>query len=400
MELELHQLEEILAHLKADTLTALDKERLAQFLQSAIENSDQTQESIERRHNQRDSYHRMDSLEKRIAEQEMLLEASLNLTASLDLQTVLEVVLRANLNLLKNINNAHIFLYEDGQLTFGAALWADGKEGVPWTSPRPNGLTYTVARTGKIIQVPDMQKHPLYVGTQWTGAIIGIPLKNNQRVVGVMNVARRKPSEFSAADLRLLQLLADHAAIAVENARLHTLVNLQAHIDSLTGLPNRRALDERLETECRHANLYSLPLAFLMMDLDDFKDINDNYGHLVGDEVLRVIGQAIAVTIRDRDFLARYGGDEMALILPETSLEEVEAIEGRIRAAVAACPLPLIPDRTRRISISIGPAMLPPDSDDWLELIKAADQALYKAKKRKGKGNGGLSTKKSTKPLS
>lgn len=400
MELELHQLKEILDHLKTDALTALDKERLTQFLQSAIEDSDQAQESIERRHAQRDSYHRTDSLEKRIAEQEMLLEASLNLTASLDLQTVLKIVLQAVLNLLKNIDNTHIFLYEDERLTFGAALWANGKENVPWTSPRPNGLTYNVARAGEIIHVPDMRKHPLYVDTGWSGAIIGIPLKNHERVVGVMTAARGEPSKFSNTDLRLLQLLADHAAIAVENARLHTLVNLQAHIDSLTGLPNRRALDERLETECQHASLYNLPLAFLMMDLDNFKDINDTYGHLVGDEVLQAIGQAIAASTRNGDFLARYGGDEMALILPETPLEEVGAIEDRIREAVAACRLPLIPDQTQRISISIGRTMLASNSQDWVELIKAADQALYKAKKRKGKGGGSRSTKKSTEPLS
>jgi PAS domain S-box-containing protein len=163
--------------------------------------------------------------EKRVAQLETLRQASLSLTSSLDLQAVLDEILESALDLLPNAQVAHIFLYrpeEDEQILFGAALWDDGRRGKPIAQPRPDGLTLTVARSGRPVIVPDMRAHPIYEGTpeEWRGSIVGLPLKIGSRVVGVMNIAAATTNVFSAEDLGILNLLSDQAAIAIENARL------------------------------------------------------------------------------------------------------------------------------------------------------------------------------------
>ncbi len=166
-----------------------------------------------------------ESASQRAAELEAIRQASLSLTASLELPQVLDAIQKNVLALLPEANNSHIFLYNQengGKLTFGAAMWANETQATAFSVPRRNGLTYTVARGGEIIVVPDMRDHPLYENTpaDWTGAIIGLPLKIGQRVVGVMNVSYRQPRTFPESELRLLKLFCDQAAIAIENARL------------------------------------------------------------------------------------------------------------------------------------------------------------------------------------
>ncbi len=163
--------------------------------------------------------------EQRSAELMALRQASLSLTASLELEAVLYAILESALHFLPEAGNSHIFLYHaenNGRLTFGAALWSDGRRGQPIADPRPSGLTYTVASSGQVIVVNDMLSHPLYVGApaEWQGAIVGLPLKIGQRVVGVMNISYPQPHQFSEAELRVVSLLGDQAAIAIENARL------------------------------------------------------------------------------------------------------------------------------------------------------------------------------------
>jgi GAF domain-containing protein len=164
----------------------------------------------------------------RAAGLEAVRQASLSLTASLDLPHVLDEILEAVLSLLPQVYNSHIFLYnpETSELTFGASLWADGRRGYPIAIPRPHGLTNTVARRGEMIVVPDMRSHPLFqdAPADWNGAIVGLPLKIGQRVVGVMNVSYTRPRTFPEAELQILRLLADQAAVAIENARLYAQV--------------------------------------------------------------------------------------------------------------------------------------------------------------------------------
>ena len=160
---------------------------------------------------------------QRLAELEAVHQVSLSLTSNLDLQGVLEAILESTLELLPSAQNTHIFLYQADRLTFGAALWSDGRKGEPVAQPRPHGLTATVARQGQPITVSDMHTHPLFVNepVQWGGAIMGMPLKIGRRVVGVMNISYPQHHTWPEAELRVLKLLGDQAAIAIENARLY-----------------------------------------------------------------------------------------------------------------------------------------------------------------------------------
>ncbi len=157
---------------------------------------------------------------RRSAELEALRQASLHLTSSLDLQPILEAILDHAFKLVA-ADDVHIFLYDGERLTFGAALWEDGRQQKPYAELRPQGLTYTVARSGERIVIPDVSSHPLFRDYQWGGSIVGLPLRVGERVVGVMNIAFDRPHALDESELRVLGLLANQAAIAIENARLY-----------------------------------------------------------------------------------------------------------------------------------------------------------------------------------
>ncbi len=161
----------------------------------------------------------LEDLEKRGRELEALRKAGLMLTSSLEIGPVLELIADQTLELVE-ADDTHIFLYDEGQLTFGVARWRHEKAQEPFLEPREKGLTRQVAESGGMIVVSDVNEHPLYDDWRWDGAIVGLPLRIGSRVVGVMNVALDKPHDFNDAELRVLQLLADQAAIMIENARL------------------------------------------------------------------------------------------------------------------------------------------------------------------------------------
>jgi len=343
-------------------------------------------------------------LKQQTAELDALRKLSINLTSSLDMSTVLNAVVREAMSIVQNSFNAHIFLYKDRALEFGAALQFDGTP-TQVSKPRRNGLTYTVARTGDIVIVEDMKTHPLFASsyaaapTTWRfGSIIGIPLKIDDNVVGVMNLARSATGSFSESEIRLLTLLADQAAVSISNADLHQQMQDQAYSDTLTGLPNRRALDERMERELKSARRTGEPFAVVMMDLDGFKSINDTYGHVVGDEVLRLFFKHISQGIRTSDFLARYGGDELCLIMGHTDLETALVVAGKITENLKHLSFET-PDRKQiSLALSGGVAIYPQHASTTSDLLRAADEALYRAKRHeRGKF---LPAKSLTGPLS
>jgi diguanylate cyclase (GGDEF)-like protein len=213
------------------------------------------------------------------------------------------------------------------------------------------------------------------------GSIIGIPLKSNDKVVGVMNLARINTGGFTPAELRLLSLLADQAAVAISNARLHEMVSRQAMSDIVTGLPNRRALDERIEEEVALAQRTDSQMAVLMMDLDGFKTVNDTYGHAVGDDVLRAAFNHLAGSMRSTDFLARYGGDELTLLLRHSDAETAKVISKKIVDLINSFSYRLSDGTAIKLGISGGIALFPFHSRDSSSLLRAADAALYQAKK-------------------
>ena len=324
------------------------------------------------------------TLKQQADELDALKKLSLNLTSSLDLQTVLDAVVTEAMRLVKNARTAHIFLYENGKLEFGASLNDDGMRNTPLALPRSYGLTYTVARNGEQIIIEDMQKHPFYSNTpgDWLGSIIGIPLKFNDNIVGVMNLSRSTRGGFSASELRLLGLLADQAAVAISNASLHQTVSRQAYSDMVTGLPNRRALDERLDEEVIKARRTGNTFAVIMVDVDGFKSVNDTYGHAVGDQVLRGIFNFLATGLRSTDFLARYGGDELTLILSQSDPPAAVIVVQKILEMVQQFVFEAPNGDKIHLGLSCGMAMFPVHANTAANLLRAADEALYRAKKQ------------------
>ncbi len=324
------------------------------------------------------------TLKQQADELDALKKLSLNLTSSLDLQTVLDAVVTEAMRLVRNSRRACIFLYTARRLEFGASLDSQGARNRPTTMPRPNGLNNTVARNGARIIIEDMQRHPLYANatTDSTGSIIGIPLKTAEGIVGVMSLSKSTSGGFTGSELRLLELLADQASIAIANASLHQAVSQQAYSDTVTGLANRRALDDRMEQEVATARRAGSSFSVIMMDVDGFKRVNDAYGHAIGDQVLRTFFNYLAIGLRSTDFLARYGGDELTLILSQTDSQGARLVVEKILEQVKRFHF-TAPNGTQvQLGLSCGIAVFPNHANTAANLLRSADEALYRAKKQ------------------
>src|SRR5258706_219051 len=376
---------------KDDRIPHEEKEGILKLIQALIEAADSTpsprtkDKQIKTFTQEIISKHSLMTLVKQQADElDALKRISLNLTSSLVLQTVLDSVVSEAMRLVRNARTVHIFLYIDDKLEFGAALNDDGSRTKPVAMPRSAGLTYTVVETGETIIIEDIAKHPLYKDfpRDWPGSIIGIPLKFNNAIVGVMNLSRSNVGEFTRAELRLLGLLADQAAVAISNASTHQQVTEEANTDLVTGLPNRRALDERLQEEIRYAKQMSSQLTVVMMDLDGFKTVNDTFGHAVGDELLHAAFNYLARNMRSSDFLARYGGDELTLIVKDSGLDAAKTVTQKIIELISNYAFK-IPGNEKEINLGITAwiALYPLHSRNAGDLLRAADAALYHAKK-------------------
>jgi diguanylate cyclase (GGDEF)-like protein len=195
----------------------------------------------------------------------------------------------------------------------------------------------------------------------------------------VIAVARRgRP--FTRDDRELLKSLATQATFALENVELHYQVRRQAVTDELTGLANHGRFQDVLNSEMEQVRRYRHPVALIMLDIDNFKSINDTYGHQQGDVVLRHVARIVRENSRDADSPARYGGEEMALILPHTDMEGSHAIAERVRSAIAGLRISRLDGQgTLRITASVGVAASSEGFKDGL--IADADAALYEAKR-------------------
>ena len=211
---------------------------------------------------------------------------------------------------------------------------------------------------------------------------LAVPLLSRERLIGILLVGRKEGKRaYSAEALDLLNLLAHHVATVFENARLFA----SATYEGLTGLLRREAILEQLDKELERAVRYQRPLTIAMADLDYFKEVNDRYGHLAGDSLLRRIAEVVAGSLRSTDWVGRYGGEEFLLILPETDIEHAGSVAEKVRSLVQRTRVSLEDGSSVRVTLSIGLATL----DDLRgarekvtarDLIAAADQALYEAK--------------------
>lgn len=216
----------------------------------------------------------------------------------------------------------------------------------------------------------------------WSSVMV-VPLKIGERLVGVISVAENEPDRrFEQADLKLLTLLAHQAAIAINNAQLFERARQQAYTDSLTGLSTRRHFFELAERELGRSKRYGSPLCVVMFDFDQFKKVNDRFGHAVGDRVLADAARLLRDQLREVDVVGRYGGDEFVIMLPETRLPTAKHVAERLRRSIAKAEFQTDGDQSERVHLtaSLGVAQYTQDCEGVDMLLDRADQALYSAK--------------------
>jgi diguanylate cyclase (GGDEF)-like protein len=205
--------------------------------------------------------------------------------------------------------------------------------------------------------------------------------EDSQQVFGIVSVARAD-RPFTHGERDLFAYLTSGAAVSVENVDLHETVQRQAVTDELTGLFNHRRFQEVVAAEVERARRYHQEMGLIMLDIDNFKQVNDTYGHIQGDTVLREVARVLRHSSREIDEPARYGGEEMAVALPQTDLEGAYRFAERVRRRIEALELPLADGGTLRVTASFGVASLhTAPSADKDALVAAADSALYQAKR-------------------
>ncbi len=199
------------------------------------------------------------------------------------------------------------------------------------------------------------------------------------RPLGVLAITNSFPNAFTSEDLRVFSIVARHSSIAINNTLLHKKIKELSITDGLTGLYVYRYFNDALEREFQRAVRYQGTFSLMMLDIDGFKKVNDNFGHLQGDEVLKEVGQILKRICRQVDIISRYGGEEFTIILPQTDLEGAFILAERIRMVVKnyAFGTKKVPIN---LTVSVGVANYPESAKSQLDIMKEVDKALYKAK--------------------
>jgi diguanylate cyclase (GGDEF)-like protein len=323
--------------------------------------------------------------QRHLKEMTTLQKVGMELTSSLDLSNLLQGIAESTLE-LTNGDYVHIFSLDPktSKFTERAAAWPPHAKKHPITWPRKTGLTATVFKTQKPVIIEKATDHPLYStpdARKWgVQSVAGFPLRGKWGLTGVLNLVFLQPHAFSKEERDLLSLLADQAAVAIENSRLYEETKRLATTDHLTGVWNRRYLDEHFQTELVRAHRFRRQVSVLVIDIDNFKLFNDTYGHLSGDEVICNVAQAILTSCREIDLVGRYGGDEFAVILLETDTSVAAHIAKRILTALEKEPFSAPNEAKIPINVSIGIASYPSDGKKAGQLFSLADAAMYRAK--------------------
>jgi len=326
-----------------------------------------------------------EELRKREQELALINRLSNVITSSLNIKDVYGAFI-GELKQVVDVNWATIALIEADELRFEVlstevgSTWQAGEK-----IPLEGTGTQWVATKRRALVEPDLSKNTrFYTGEEhlrWgIRSIVYLPLVVKNEPIGSLIIASRRPNAYTTGQVRLLERLASQIAVPVENSRLYAKAEQRARIDELTGLFNRRHFDESVKMEIdRHARYRSM-MSLIFLDLDFFKAYNDLQGHTAGDRILELIGRLINSALRNTDLAFRYGGDEFAIILPQSATEDAFIVAERVRGRIAA----EMTNRDIKVSASLGLASWPSDGVTSDELVNAADRALYYAKETGG----------------
>jgi diguanylate cyclase (GGDEF)-like protein len=296
------------------------------------------------------------------------------LGASIDLDEVLSRTLQAG-GAIPGVDAALVSIQNGGDKPIVATMGLSAEEAQRQViSGPPNGHE---ARAISIVY----QYPPALEGKELVHSGLAVPVPGEAGPIGFIAIYSRSPSyRFEEEMIRELEELSKRAGPAIENARRFREARQLADLDALTGLHNRRYFHETLAREVARAQRYERQLALIVFDLDDFKAINDRIGHLSGDAVLAETAERVREAVRSADIACRVGGDEFAVILPESSTDDADQLYHRLRGAISARPV----GQAGRLFVSAGIAELQ-DDDDPTAFFERADEALYRAKEL-GKG--------------
>jgi diguanylate cyclase (GGDEF)-like protein len=323
---------------------------------------------------------------------EALRQMSVEMSASLDYNDVLDQLLVQIVRVLP-YDSGNIMLVEGERLRVVRTHGYDqfGEEVVEAVKSQTFKITTTPSLRSMVeeksaIVVPNTATYQGWIERQvpvmsW----IGVPIIVHGEVIACFSLDKLEPGFFQPEHAELLAIFAGQAALALHNAHLFNEVKQLAITDELTGIPNRRQLIELGKREFKRAQRFGRQLSIIMMDIDNFKQVNDTYGHVVGDQVLRFSAERCRETIREVDILGRYGGDEFIIFLPETELSDARKITERLCAHMAEIPA-LTTDGAIDITASFGVACFHPNIKDLNSLIERADVAMFTAKRQGGNG--------------
>jgi diguanylate cyclase (GGDEF)-like protein len=253
--------------------------------------------------------------------------------------------------------------------------------------PLGEGVDGWAAQERRRLLVPDVQADARFPARRWTGhedgSVLALPMIAQGECVGVLDFFRPVKDGFRDDEVSFLESVASQAAMAIANARLHERTVALSLSDPLTGLSNRRSLFGRLEMEMERSERFSDIFSLAMIDIDHFKLLNETHGHLAGDATLRGVGELLAGFVRRVDTVARYRGEEFALVLPRASKAAALELAEKIRQLVATSAIDYGATQPGgRVTISVGLATFPQDAADLPSLIDCADAALFAAKRQ------------------
>jgi diguanylate cyclase (GGDEF)-like protein len=333
-----------------------------------------------------------DETQRRASLLEQMVEQVSRLTSDLHQTTLLPAIVEAARSLLK-AERAALHMYEKPsrkmRCEFSVGLSASYLEHMATHfDESPEGQ---VLHNQSYVLIPDVQRDsrtsPIQglISQEKFMAYAVFALSAPDGSLGALSLYWDHPHAISSEEVAVGCLFAQRAGALVHNVRLYEQASVESLTDVLTSLPNRRYILQRLSEESQRSARYGHPFALMMIDLDGFKTINDCFGHPIGDSVLQQVAEALTRVLRSTDVLTRYGGDEFAIILPETSLEEANVVAEKLRVALASTKLHLPHETQRYVSACMGIAIFPLDADKCEELIKVADKRMYAAK-RTGSG--------------